>query len=253
MKSRTLLLFVFSMMQSSLCMTGDCNFSRIANAATGLALAGKIFLEPDSSSSTNKSTSESRVNKIAVGIKMGLVCPWFYTQQMPILERDYPLGYSLGVLIDIPLCSRLALTGGLTFSAEKLKFFIDTSKCDDDGAWYTIITENFIIPVGIHFYPFSSQRLYMNTGLSARALSKTDRKIIDLQCNGERPTIDAAQYFDKRFYMHLNLGTGIQVLSRPVSLCLELQYLFGLTEYKKDSFLHDYKNHAIDIFLLLKR
>ena len=115
---------------------------------------------------------------------MGLSCSWLYSNKTTIIERKYPFGYSFGLVIEIPLCPRLSIASGLSFSSEKQKLLAGTSEEDNYGYQYQLKSHYFDVPIDLNLYLFSTQRMYLNAGLLFRALSKAMLKNEHLLADG---------------------------------------------------------------------
>jgi hypothetical protein len=144
----------------------------------------------------------------------------------------------------------LGIASGINFSLERQNYAIDTSSEDDLGIWYRQTSQSFDIPLGLRLYPLATQCVSLNTGLQFHAILKAKQNIKDIDAM-ERVTKRNKTQYGRQAGNRINFycAVGARILRQPMPISLELQYLFGLTDYKQDSFLHDYTVHAITFFV----
>lgn len=205
----------------------------------------EMVIRPDSSAFAK--------NRVILGLKAGLTWCWLYSTKRTIIQRKYPLGYSVGLAAEISLCRQLGISSGLNFSLERQNYAISTPFDDDWGIWYRLTSQNFDVPLGLKIYPFATQCITLNTGIQFRTVIKSKQEIEHIFGNGQTTKRNKTQYWNQSGNgIHFYCSASILILRRPIPLLLEMQYLIGLTDYKNQSFLHDYSSHSINLFMTLQ-
>jgi len=126
------MLIVFWSCQSCFGIPGQCKVGeilQISNDGTKksdcFTKTGEMVIRPDSSAFAK--------NRVLLGLKAGLTWCWLYSTKRTIIERKYPLGYSVGLSTEIYFFPKLGISSGIKFCSEKQNHAISTPSEDDWG------------------------------------------------------------------------------------------------------------------------